>query len=143
MAYIDYTYYTETFKGQEIPMSEFDRLADVASDVVYAICINKPTGAVLLKTDFLRAVAYQIEFLYEQGGLESIYGRSDASQSDGSESLGNYSVSGNRMSSGTGTEGSQDAIKFFGGIPLSPLTLALLEKIGLMSQWVYAYRYPK
>lgn len=138
MAYIDYTYYKETFKGSAIPETEFDRLAEVASDVVYAICLNKPVGPVLLENDFLRAVAYQVEFINEQGGLEAIYGRSDASQGGSGEHLGDYSVS-----SASGSGSSYGEIKMYDGIPLSPLMLALLEKLGLMSQWVYAYRYPK
>lgn len=138
MAYITYSYYTETFGGTGISETDFSRLADVASDVVYAVCLNKPVGAVLLENDFMRAVAYQVEFINEQGGLEAIYGRSDASQSEGNEHLGDYSVaSGSGSSSGYGT------VKMYDGIPLSPLMIALLEKLGLLSQWVYAYRYPK
>lgn len=138
MAYIDYSYYTDTFKGSVIPETEFDRLAEVASDVVYAICLNKPVGAVLLENDFLRAVAYQVEFINEQGGLEAIYGRSDASQSGGSEHLGDYNVA-----AASGSGGAFGAVRMYDGIPLSPLMIALLEKLGLLSQWVYAYRYPK
>lgn len=138
MAYIDYGYYKETFGGSTIPASEFNRLADIASDVVYAICLNKPIGPVLLESDFLRAIAYQVEFINEQGGLEAIYGRSDASQSGGGESLGDYSVS-----SMSGSNKSYGAVKMYNGVPLSPLMLALLEKLGLMSQWVYAYRHPE
>ena len=138
MAYIDYTYYTDTFHGSAIPQTAFARLADVASDVVYAVCLDKPTGSILLKNEFKKAVAYQIEFIQEQGGLEAIYGRSDASQSGGSEHLGDYNVS-----SASGSGGSSGAIKMYDGIPLSPLMLSLLEKLGLLSQWVYAYRYRK
>lgn len=138
MEYIDYSYYTQTFGGTGIAETEFPRLAAVASDVVYAICLNKPVEAVLLEDDFLRAVAYQVEFINEQGGLEAIYGRSDASQSGAGESLGDYSVS-----SSSGSGGAYGSIKMYDGIPLSPLMLALLEKLGLMSQWIYAYRYPK
>ena len=136
MAYIDYTYYTDTFHGSAIPQTAFARLADVASDVVYAICLNKPAGSVLLKNEFKKAVAYQTEFIFEQGGLEAVYGRSDASQSGGSEHLGNYSVS-----SVSGRGGSSDAVKMYNGVPLSPISLDLLERLGLMSQWVYANRY--
>lgn len=138
MAYITYEYYSGTFHGSAIPEADFARLAEVASDVVYAICLEKPAGPVLLKNEFKDAVAYQVEFIHEQGGLEAIYGRSDASQSGGSERLGDYNVS-----SASGSGGNFGAVKMYDGIPLSSLTLALLEKLGLMSQWVYAYRYQR
>lgn len=133
MAYIDAAYYTDTFKGTAISESEFDRLADIASDLVYAICAVKPSEEVQTLSDFKKAVAYEVEFLYEQGGLEAIYGRSDASQSGGSESLADYSVSGGNST--------QDAVKTYDGIPCSSMMLMLLEKLGLLTAWVYAYRY--
>lgn len=138
MAYITYDYYCTTFQGSPISQNDFPRLAEVASDVVYAICIQKPAGSVLLKNEFKKAVAYQVEFINEQGGLEAIFGRSDASQSGGSERLGDYDVS-----SASGSGGSSGAVKMYDGIPLSSLMLAILEKLGLMSQWVYAYRYQR
>lgn len=133
MAYIDYTYYTETFGGTAIPAAEFPRLADVSSDTIYALCSFKPSGTILTDETFLKACAYQTEFIYEQGGLEAIFGRSDASQSGGSEHLGNYSVSGK--------SGKETEIKYCCGVPVSPLAVMLLNKLGLLSRWLYAYRY--
>ena len=133
MAYIDYTYYTETFSGTPIPESDFSRLADIASDVIYALCNVKPEGEILSNEDFLKAVAYEVEFIYQQGGTEAIFGRSDATMSWGSESLGNYSIAAG--------EGSKKAVQTFNGIPISPMAIMLLEKLGLLSRWLYAYRY--
>lgn len=135
MAYIDYTYYTETFGGLEIPASVFPRLADTVSDIINGICDVKPEGDILTDETFLRANAYGVEFLQQQGGLEAIFGRSDASQSGGSESLGNYSVSAGGTSSG------KSGIKFWHGIPVSSMLIALLEMLGLLNHWLYAYRY--
>ncbi len=135
MAYIDYTYYTETFSGVSIPENDFNRLADIASDVIYCVCNIKPEGPVLADPDFLKAGGYEVEFLFEQGGTEAIFGRSDAASSFGSESLGNYSVS----------EGSGQAngakVQTVNGIPFSPMAILLLNKLGLLSRWLYAYRY--
>ncbi len=133
MAYIDYTYYTTTFGGSEIPASDFGRLADIASDLICAISTEEPSGSILTDETFMKACAYQVEFLHDQGGIDAIMGRSDASQSGGSEHLGNYSVSaGSSKKSG---------LKFYNGIPVSPMTIMLLEKIGLLTRWLYAYRY--
>ena len=135
MAYIDYTYYTDTFSGTTIPESEFNRLADIASDVIYHLCNVKPEGDILTNEDFLKAVAYEVEFIYDQGGTEVIFGRSDAAMSWDSESLGNYSIS-----AGSG-EASGAKVKTFNGIPISPFTYMILSDLGLLSRWLYAYRY--
>lgn len=134
MAYIDYTYYTETFGGQEIPASDFPRLANTVTDIIDSICDVKPEGAMLTNEKFLRANGYGVEFLYQQGGLEAIFGRSDASQSGGSESLGNYSVS-------EGGSGNKTGVAMWRGIPVSSMLIELLEQLGLLHRWLYAYRY--
>lgn len=132
MAYIDKTFYDDTFHGTEIPEGEFDRLADIASDVVYGICIIKPEAEDLIDETFKKAVAYQVELLYRQGGLDAVVGFSEASCSGGSESLGDYSISeGNAR---------QEAVKTYNGIPVSSMALMLLRRLGLMARWAYARR---
>ena len=132
MAYIDKTFYDDAFHGVAIPDDEFDRLADIASDVVYGICIIKPEADDLVGETFKKAVAYQTELLYKQGGVDAIVGFSEASSSGGSESLGDYSIS----------EGSarQEAVRTYNGIPVSTMTLLLLRQAGLMRRWAYAWR---
>ena len=130
MAYIDETYYNQTFKGKSIPHEEFDRIADIASDAVYDICRVKPSGNTLQKSDFKRAVCYEAEMIYEQGGVDAILGFSAASVGSGGERLGDYSVSAPSAGSGI--------ITARGGIPVSTLTISLLRKIGLMCRWAYA-----
>ena len=132
MAYIDKTFYDTVLKGTEIPTSEFDRLAEIASDVVYDVCVRKPEAEDLIDETFKKAVAYQVEMLYLQGGVDAIVGASEAAQTGGSESLGDYSVS-------NGATG-HAAILTCSGVPVSSMTVALLRRLGLMSRWVYARR---
>ena len=132
MAYIDRVYYEDKFLGKPIPLDEFPRIADIASDVIYDVCTVKPTEEDLIDETFKKAVAYQVELLYEQGGIDAILGFSEYSQSGGSESLGDYS-----KSSGTS---SQEAVMTSGGIPVSTMSVNLLRRLGLMTRWAYAHR---
>ncbi len=135
MAYIDSTYYSQTFGGSVIPASDFPRMAEIASDIVDCLCAYKIPDAMLTNEKFLRAVCYQTELVYAQGGVDAISGMSEASQSGGSESLGDYSVSGGSGYSSTNTD---SQISMIYGIPVSPLTLMILTRLGLRSAWVYA-----
>lgn len=133
MAYIDKSYYTEQFGASVEDDGAFQRLADIASDLVYDICTVKPQEKDLVDSSFKKAVAYQVELLYEQGGVSAIQGQSEAALASGSESLGDYSVSGG--------SGSQTQLKFHKGIPISPMTEMLLSRLGLLCCWAYADYY--
>lgn len=133
MAYIDKAYYCDTFHGKEIPEGDFDRLADIASDLVYDICRIKPKETDLVDERFKKAVAYQVEFLHEQGGTEAIVGRSEATMAGSSESLGDYSVSANT--------GAQQVITTKDGLPVSSMAVMQLRRLGLMSRWAIAEFY--
>jgi hypothetical protein len=130
MTYIDRKFYTEIFQGQEIPAPEFDRIAEAASEVIYAACRVKPTDTDIEKDDFKQAVAYQAEMLYVQGGIDALCGISTASGAIGSESLGDYSVSAGSSKKGVAT--------LDGNIPVSSMALAVLRRLGLMSRWAYS-----
>lgn len=130
MAYIDKKFYDDDFNGQPMESAEFKRLSDIASDVVYEICRVKPIESDLVNAEFKKAVAYEVEFLFEQGGIDAILGFSAASMAGGSERLGDYSISGGNSA--------QTVITTPGGIPVSPMALMLLRRLGLMSKWVYA-----
>lgn len=132
MAYIDKAFYDTVLKGTEILDNEFDRLAEIASDVVYDVCILKPDEEDLKDEAFKKAVAYQVEMLYLQGGVDAIVGASEAAQAGGSESLGDYSTS-------SGTTG-HAAVLTCNGIPVSSMAVALLRRLGLMARWAYAGR---
>ena len=130
MNYIDATFYTDTFNGREIPSADFDRLAEAASEAIYAVCRVKPDEDMILNVDFKTAVCYETELLYEQGGLDAIMGLSVSAAAGGSESLGDYSVSAGNSQSGVAT--------LSGGIPVSPMALQILKRLGLMSRWAYS-----
>lgn len=135
MAYIDQEYYKKSFGGKDIPSEEFDRIADIASDVIYDACNRKPDDEVITHSVFKKAVCYQTELLYEQGGVDAILGFSEAALNGNSESLGDYSIS-------AGTT-SQTAIMTSDGIPISPLAIMSLRRLGLMTKWVYAEHYER
>lgn len=130
MAYIDYTYYTDVFHGPEIAQSDFDRLAEVASDIIDASCskaIDETFDMELVK----KATAYQVEYLNAQGGVSAATGGS--SYQSVSESLDDYSISVST------SESAREEAYSLNGIPLSALSIALLKKAGLIaSRWVYA-----
>lgn len=132
MAYIDATYYMELF-GSESIGNEFQRLVDIASDIIDGLCTVKPSEADLNDNRFKKAVAYEVELLEAQGGVDAILGFSEASQAGGSESLGDYSVSANPAA--------QQVITAQGGLPVSPMTISLLRQLGLRSRWAYAEYY--
>ena len=95
MPYIDKQYYGNTFKGNKdlISNTDFERILDIASDVVYDIARIKPSESDVASELFKKAVAYEVEFLIEQGGIDAILGFSNAALAGASESLGDYSVS--------------------------------------------------
>lgn len=130
MAYVDREFYVENFKGDNIAEEEFDRLADIASEVIYDVCILKPDLVVVSSADFKKAVCYEIEMIYSQGGVDAILGFSETAMSGGSEHLGDYSIS-----SGSGMK---DAVKTLDGIPVSPMAIIILRRLGLMRAWAYA-----
>lgn len=131
MSYINEGYYKGTFKGTEIPEREFPRLAEIASDVIDSIVtikIDEDTA----QTDIVKkATAYEVEMLYQQGGVDAVIGFANG-LAIGSESLGGYSVSV------AGNNGSQVIMRTKDGIPVSALAISLLKKAGLMCRWAYA-----
>ena len=128
MAYIDYEFYTATFGGDAVPQAEFARLAQMASDIVDAI-VYKPITEV---TDRIRrAVCYELDMLYAQGGVEAVNGQSAGKISY--ENLGDYSVTAQ-----TASTASASASLSLNGIPVSKLAESLLRAEGLMSRWAYA-----
>jgi hypothetical protein len=133
MAFIDAAYYANEFKGNPIPESKFDRLAELASDVIDGlITVEMTYEEKQASVNVKKATAYQLEFMYEHGGIDTILGYSDVNIT--SESLGGYSVS---------TSGASASIaKTVDGIPVSPMALQYLRKDGLMCRWMYANRKP-
>lgn len=133
MAYIDMDYYKTEFQGTPIPDSQFSRLESIASDLIDSVVATpiivadfSAEAQALLK----KACAYQVEHLFNLGGVNAINGMSELDI--GSEHLGSYSVSNIRSSSSNANK--HLAVD---GIPFSAMTRALLKRAGLMSRWVY------
>ena len=132
MAYIDYNYYSSTFHGTLIAESAFNRLSEIASDVIDSI-VSKPVSTLDTTSDAYakvkRACAYTVETLDANGGVDAITGFSASSAN--SESLGDYSIS-------SGNSAAQSSALWFGDIRIPQLAYSLLQAAGLMSRWAYA-----
>lgn len=135
MAYITAEYYNDTFKGASIDSEELSRLLTAASDAI-DMAVVAPIKEVT--ENVKRATAYQVECLYEQGGVSALHGFSAAGNAGSSESLGNYSVS--RASPASGKEQWRN-FPVINGIPISPMAINLLRKDGLMRRWLYQGRF--
>lgn len=124
------TYYNEKFCGTVIPEAEFRRIEMTAGDVIYDVCSKKPTAEQMQTEEYQKAVCYEIEMLYQQGGIDAVVGFSEGLNGITSESLGGYSVSG-------GANGKESMI-VKDGIPVSSLAVSQLRRLGLMSRWLYS-----
>lgn len=120
MAYIDKNYYLIDYHGRAIPEIDFVKLANAASLIVDTLTYGraaKVTDAKILSA-VKTATATEVEYLYYQGGLDALNGRGDNLKT--AEDIGNYNYT--KSSDGTFS---------VGGIPVSPLCLALLDSVGL------------
>ena len=134
MAFIDAAYYKDEFKGNAIPETKFDRLAELASDVIDGlITVDMTYEEKQASVNVKKATAYQLEYMFAHGGIDTVLGYSDVDIA--SESLGDYSVT-------TGGSASSSIARTRDGIPVSPLALQFLRKEGLMCRWMYANRKP-
>ena len=134
MAYLTMEYYTDTFKGNVLPVDdaeEFERIVRMASDVIDA-AVMIPIDLEKVDADQVaKACAYEAEYLYSEGGVDAIMGKA-ASQMAVTEKLDDYSISEGQ------TDTAQAQLKSIDGIPFSGLALAILRSLGLMARWVYA-----
>lgn len=131
MTYITRDFYVDTFHGQAIPEDEFLRLSETASDVIDMI-VMKPIDLQAIDAEKLaKATAYEMETLFAQGGIDATVGRA-ANQMTVSEKLDEYSITEQQSAAAA-----QDTISV-NGIPVSPLTVAILRSLGLMCRWYYA-----
>lgn len=134
MPYITADYYNNQFHGKQIGDSEeLTRLIDAASEAIDLAAVNP---IVTVTENVMRATAYEVECLHEQGGLSALHGFSAAGNAGGTERLGEYSVSrGNGTSESAGA-----AFILINGIPISPLAINLLRKDGLMNRCLHGRR---
>lgn len=133
MAYITKDFYLNQFHGQTIPDEQFDRLADMASDVIDAVVLVKIDPDKHDMDKIAKAAAYEMEYLYQQGGLDAITGKASSGMTV-SEKLDEYSVSESVSDS------VKDHLLTVNGIPVSALAVSLLRNLGLMCRWWYAGR---
>lgn len=133
MAYLTKDYYTNTFHGQAVPDDQFDRLADMASDVIDAIVLVPIDPEKHDMELIAKAAAYEMEYLWQEGGLDAITGRAASGQTV-TEKLDEYSI-GESVS-----ESTKSQLLTVNGIPVSALAVAILRKLGLMCRWWYAGR---
>ena len=127
MKYICYEYYVSKFRGSLVPEDEFGYLAEGAENVV-DLLVTTPITRVT--ENVKRAVAYEIETLFSQGGTDALTGLATIT-SGIDEKLGDYSL-------GTPYVSNDKRIYSIGGVPVAGLTLALLKKEGLMGRCIYA-----
>ena len=126
MKYLSYEAYVATFGGSAVPEEEFDYLANASSAIV-DLLVSRPLTVI---TDAIRlAVAYQVETLYAQGGLDAISGLATVT-SGIDEKLGDYSI-------GTPYVANERRCYSIGGIPVSGITVSILRREGLMSRCVF------
>ncbi|MDD3212778.1 MAG: hypothetical protein PHY64_03855 [Eubacteriales bacterium] len=132
MACVTADYYTNTFHGHAIPADAFERIEADAEEMINGIVqlpVTEEDGA----TDqFKRAVCYQIETLYAAGGMDGINNR-------GTEGIVT-SVSNDGYSESRKVD--PNAVTF-GGMPVSAMTLNLLQGMGYLKRWVYSGGYPE
>lgn len=133
MAYLTKQYYVETFHGQTVPDDQFDRLADMASDVIDAIVLVPIDAEKHDMQKIAKAAAYEMEYLYQEGGLDAITGKATSGMVQ-SEKLDEYSISESQ------SDTTKQQTLTVNGIPISALAVAILRGLGLMCRWWYAGR---
>lgn len=110
---VDYSYYKTMYKGVEMETEVFDKLALISFDL-----INYLTNNAEETENIKKAQCCQIEFLYNNGGINAINGK-DSSQYV-SESIGSYSYSKN--------SNARNTIQYVNGLPLAPMLKIYLGK---------------
>ena len=126
MSYLSYEAYVSGFGGRTVPEEDFDYLANAASAIV-DLLVTRPIVTV---TDKIRlAVAYEVELLFAQGGIDALSGLATVT-SGIDEKLGDYTI-------GTPYVANEKRCYSIGGIPVSGLTVSILRREGLMSRCVW------
>lgn len=130
-AFITKEYYDSVFDGVDIPDTEFNKIAEAASEIVRATANQEIMGRDHENPHLKRATAYQVEYLYEHGGLDAIVGF--ATDGASSEMLGDYQINT--------SEDTRVKTPTMNGIPVSPLAIMALREGGFMRRCVYARRH--
>lgn len=134
--YLSYPEYVG-MSGITMSDTDFDRLAPYAHDIIDQVCgyrIDFCTLSDFDKQQVRKAVAAQVDMLYEQGGIEAVMGWG-ASSGANSVSIGKFSYSGGVATS----EMSTDRMNTINGIPVSPLVEGYLLPTNLLYAGVDVY----
>lgn len=128
--FITKEYYDTDFNGTDIPDTEWNRLAETASEILRGVATQEIHGFDRENPHLKRATAYQVEYLYEHGGIDAIFGF--ATDGASSEMLGDYQIST--------SEDTRLKTPTMNGLPVSPLAIMALREGGFMRRCVYARR---
>jgi len=138
MSYITLVEYQTLFPGDDIAQSDFDVLSDISSNIVNRCTYGKIDGFGIseftetLQTKIKESTIYQVKTLFENGGIDALYGQSDLNA--GSVSIGKYS----ETISGQGNfKGSK--MLSVDGVPISPLINIKLLHTGLLNSSIGCY----
>lgn len=90
MAYIDFNYYTNTYKGEPVEEADFPSLSERASEIIDSLTCFKIGDISNITDDFIltqikKATAAEVEFISLNGGYIN---------ESGNMSLGKFSYSG-------------------------------------------------
>lgn len=123
MAYIDQTYYSDTYVGVPIPADAFLRLAARATDIIDELTGYKIDDLSTLDTfaqkQVKKAVAAQTEYLFTRGEEEANHGSGNVT----SANIGHFSYDDGN---GANENLSREAIR------TSPAVMGLLAPTGLL-----------
>ena len=115
----DYTYYTETFKGDGVSESDYGRLSEAASEILSMLCGCPLTD----RTECARAICCQIELMGMLGGVALLSGAPRLEVI--AEKLDDASITR------TGVNVRPNGILTVYGIPVSPLAVYYLRQAEL------------
>lgn len=124
MAYINKEYYVGSYNGEDISDTDFERLSEAASVIINLVTFGRAEKVINENSDEPKisavktASAIQTEYMYAQGGVLSFTGQGENLKT--SENIGNYSYSRKA-----------DMMPAVGGIPISPLAMAVLDSENL------------
>lgn len=127
MEYTSYDYYKTEFFGSIVPEDQFDYLSSAASDIVFTIITKSEPYSQSELDAISKAVSYQAELLYLQGGAEAIAGLA-VSTSGLTERAGDCSIGTNYSA----LKSNKTATIY--GIPVSGIAISVLRRAGLTNR---------
>lgn len=129
MKYLTFEQYRE-YGGQIEEEDEFNSLLDISQQIIDINTFNKLVRLEEIPEHLApfisKATFYQLEYLYNTGGIDSILGM-DSIGNIKSESLGKYSVS---------FETENNSSYRIGGVTLNTMAANELDKVYLRNRWI-------